>query len=207
SPASISSRRHPASSTASRSIPARDFSTTNDTPGSPSARHSQSCCTARHPTNQEGTTMAKRTEKKPFVSKSERLEGKIKAVTPISSLTVSDLVNVLGQLGTGKNVWDGKDWQKDDFDGPNKPWKEGKEINKDIIDKGKEKDFKEHKDKREIKELKAEKIENDGVFDPFTQPDPRIDQVIRALTGMSTRIDQLADQIRALTKNGRSRRP
>lgn len=145
--------------------------------------------------------MAKRSDKQPFVSKADRPEVKIKSDTPLNQLNVRELVSILGQLGTGKDFWDGKDWQKDDFDGQNKPWKEGKEI-KDK-DKEKEKDFKEHKDKREIKEIKAEKIEHDGVIEPGPHiPDPRIDQLIRALTGMSSRIDQLADQIEALKKKG-----
>ena len=109
-----------------------------------------------------------------------------------------DLATILGQLGTGKDFWDGKDWQKDDFDGQNKPWKEGKE-GKEFKDK-ETKEFKDGKEKREIKELKAEKLELDGVFDPQSQPDPRIEQVIRALSGMSAKVDQLADQIEALKK-------
>ena len=70
-------------------------------------------------------------------------------------------------------------------------------------DKEKEKDKdKEHKEKREIKELKIEKIESDGVFEQQPiGPDPRLEQVIRALSGMSTKVDQLADQIDALKKS------
>lgn len=125
--------------------------------------------------------------KKPFVSQADRPEVRLKSDTPLSDLTVRDLATILGQLGTGKDFRDGKDWQKDDFDGQNKPWKEGKEL-------------KDGKEKREIKELKAEKLELDGVFDPYSQPDPRIEQVIRALSGMSAKVDQLADQIEALKK-------
>ncbi len=112
-----------------------------------------------------------------------------------------DLATILGQLGTGKDFWDGKDWQKDDFDGQNKPWKEGKESKdgKEVKDK-ETKEFKDGKEKREVKELKAEKLELDGVFDPLSQADPRIEQVIRALSGMSAKVDQLADQIEALKK-------
>ncbi|MBI1960319.1 MAG: hypothetical protein HYS36_13960, partial [Candidatus Rokubacteria bacterium] len=117
----------------------------------------------------------------------DRPEVRLKSDTPLSDLTVRDLATILGQLGTGKDFRDGKDWQKDDFDGQNKPWKEGKEL-------------KDGKEKREIKELKAEKLELDGVFDPYSQPDPRIEQVIRALSGMSAKVDQLADQIEALKK-------
>ncbi|HEY1257622.1 MAG TPA: hypothetical protein VGF34_00120 [Stellaceae bacterium] len=144
--------------------------------------------------------------KKPFVAQADRPEVRLKSDTPIRELTVRDLATILGQLGTRKDFWDGKDWQKDDFDGQNKPWKEGKEFKdgKEVKDKDKEKDIKEFKDgkeKREVKELKAEKLELDAVvFDPFSQPDPRIEQVIRALSGLSAKVDQLADQIEALKK-------
>jgi hypothetical protein len=141
--------------------------------------------------------MAKRTRKQSFISKAERPEIKLKSDTPISGLTIRDLVTILGRLGTGKDFWDGKDWQKDDFDGPIK-WKDEKEFK----DKEKEKDKdKEHKEKREIKELKLEKIESDGVFEQQPiGPDPRLEQVIRAVSGMSAKVDQLADQLDALKK-------
>jgi hypothetical protein len=147
--------------------------------------------------------MAEKPGKKPFISQSDRPEVRLKSDTPLSDLTVRDLATILGQLGTRKDFWDGKDWQKDDFDGQNKPWKEGKEFKdgKEVKDKDKEtKEFKDGKEKREIKELKAEKVELDGVFEPLSQPDPRIEQVIRALSGMSAKVDQLADQIEALKK-------
>jgi len=148
--------------------------------------------------------MADKPSKKPFVSQADRPEVRLKSDTPIRDLTVRDLATILGQLGTGKDFWDGKDWQKDDFDGQNKPWKEGKEgkeskDGKEVKDK-ETKEFKDGKEKREIKELKAEKLELDGVFDQQLQPDPRIEQVIRALSGMSAKVDQLADQIEALKK-------
>ena len=145
--------------------------------------------------------MAKR-EKAPFVSKADRPAVKLKSDTPINTLTVRDLVTIIGQLGTGKDFWDGKDWQKDDFDGQNKSWKEGKEVK----DKDKEKEIKEgkehkeHKEKREIKEVKAEKLELDGEIFETVKADPRLEQVIRALTGLSAKVDQLADQVQALKK-------
>ncbi len=134
-----------------------------------------------------GHDMAKRTTRKQsFITKAERPELKLKSDTPISGLTIRDLVTILGRLGTRKDFWDGKDWQKDDFDGGIK-WKD-------------EKEFKD-KEKREIKELKIEKIESDGVFEQQPiGPDPRIEQVIRALSGMSAKVDQLADQVDALKK-------
>ena len=140
--------------------------------------------------------------KKPFISQADRPEVRLKSDTPLSNLTVRDLATILGQFGTRKDFWDGKDWQKDDFDGGIK-WKDDKEFKetKEVKDKDKEtKEGKDGKEKREIKELKAEKLELDGVFEPVSQPDPRIEQVIRALSGMSAKVDQLADQIEALKK-------
>jgi hypothetical protein len=147
--------------------------------------------------------MADKTPKQPFVSQADRPEVRLKSDTPLNELTVRDLATILGQLGTRKDFWDGKDWQKDDFDGTNKPWKEGKEI-KDK-DKEKEKEGKEKREKLEkpeIKELKLEKLESDGVFEPVTLPgpDPRIDQVIQALSGLSARVAQLANQVEELKK-------
>ena len=148
--------------------------------------------------------MAKRTTRKQsFITKAERPELKLKSDTPISGLTIRDLVTILGRFGTRKDFWDGKDWQKDDFDGPIK-WKDEKEFKdkEKVKEKEKEKDKdKEHKEKREIKELKLEKIESDGVFEQQPiGPDPRLEQVIRALSGMSAKVDQLADQVGALKK-------
>ena len=126
--------------------------------------------------------MAKRTSsKESFISKADRPEVKLKSDTPISGLTVRDLVTILGRLGTRKDFWDGKE----------------------VKDKDKDKEVKEHKEKREIKELKLEKIESDGVFEqtPGIGPDPRIEQVVRALSGISAKVDQLADQVAALKKS------
>jgi len=148
--------------------------------------------------------MASRTRKQSFIPKADRPELKLKSDTPISGLTIRDLVTILGQLGTRKDFWDGKDWQKDDFDGGNK-WKDVKEFKdgKEVKDKDKElKEHKEHKEKREIKELKVEKIETDGVFEQNPiEPDPRLEQVIRAVSGMTAKVDQLADQVEALKKS------
>ncbi|HET9370282.1 MAG TPA: hypothetical protein VFO19_08540 [Vicinamibacterales bacterium] len=147
--------------------------------------------------------MAKRTGKEPFVSKEDRPAVQLKSDTPVNTLTVRDLVTLLGVVGgTRKDFWDGKSWQKDDFDGPI-IWK--RDI-KEQKDKEKEKDFKEgkehkdHKEKREIKEVKAEKLEVDagGVLE--SSPDPRLEQVIRAVSGISAKVDQLADQVAALKK-------
>ena len=145
---------------------------------------------------------ADKPSKKPFIAKADRPEVRLKSDTPLSSLTVRDLATILGQLGTGKDFWDGKDWQKDDFDGPGNKWKEkgiqgrqGSEGEGQGV-QGRQR----NKEKREHKELKAEKLELDGVFDPASQPDPRMEQVVRALSGMSAKVDQLVDQVEALKK-------
>ena len=53
--------------------------------------------------------------------------------------------------------------------------------------------------------MKLEKLESDGVFEPgiLPGPDPRLDQVIQALSGLTMRVSQLADQVEALKKAGK----
>jgi hypothetical protein len=152
-----------------------------------------------------------KTEKQPFVAQADRPEVGLKSDTPLSELRVRDLFAILGQVGgTGKDFWDGKSWQKDDFDGGVIKSKDGKEYSKDNKDgkDGKEgkdgKDIKDHrKEKHEIKELKLEKLESDGVFEPNLPgpgPDPRLEQVIQALSGLSARVAHLANQVEELRK-------
>ena len=46
--------------------------------------------------------MAKRpARKQSFITKADRPELKLKSDTPINSLTIRDLVSILGRLGTG----------------------------------------------------------------------------------------------------------
>lgn len=148
-----------------------------------------------------------KTAKEPFVSEADRPEVRLKSDTPLSELRVRDLASLLAQVGgTRKDFWDGKDWQKDDFDGPIvvKDWKEDKEFkeykeHKEVKEKDKEKE--KDKDKREIKELKLEKLESDGVFEVGPRrPDPRLEQVIQALSGLTDRVAQLSDQVEELKK-------
>jgi hypothetical protein len=149
------------------------------------------------------------TSKQPFVSQADRPEVRLKSDTPLTELRVRDLAYLLGQIGgTRKDFWDGKDWQKDDFDGPLviKGWKEEKEF-KEYKEKEKEKDKDKEKEKLEkpekpeSKEYKLEKLEGDGVFEAGMRgPDPRLDQVIQALSGLTVRVAQLADQVEELRK-------
>ena len=86
---------------------------------------------------------------------------------------------------------DGKDWQKDDFDGGIKWWDKKDKDWKDKPEKLEKNEKIEKPEKPEIKELKLEKIESDGVFDPRRppRPDPRLDQVIRALAGLTEKVE------------------
>jgi hypothetical protein len=152
------------------------------------------------------------TSKEPFVSQSDRPEVRIKSDTPLSELTVRDLASLLAQVGGGgdnKDFWDGKDWQKDDFDGGSK-WKD-KEKEKEkpekweVVEKPpkweKNEKLEKEKDKREVKETKVEKLESDFVVGPSHQiMDPRLDQVIQALSGLTARVAQLADQVEELRR-------
>src|SRR5688572_1157012 len=142
--------------------------------------------------------------KEPFVSKEDRPEVKISLDTPLSELRVRELSSIVGQI-IGKNPFEvGKTPIKDFFD---KPFPE---VVKDFVKESKpevaEKTLKYEKpekyEKREIKELKAEKIEIDGVFDPGREigPDPRFEKLIEAVSGLSTKVTQLANQMEELRK-------
>jgi hypothetical protein len=147
-----------------------------------------------------------KTSKQPFVSEEDRPELRLKSDTPLTELRVRDLAVLLRLGQTGKQFWDGEDWQKADFDGPMQPkdWKEDKEFKetkefKDHKEKDKEKE--KDKDKREGKELKLEKLESDGVFDVgLRRPDPRLEQIVQAISGLTDRVAQLADQVEELKK-------
>jgi hypothetical protein len=146
------------------------------------------------------------TSKEPFVSQSDRPEVRIKSDTPLSELTVRDLASLIAQVGgDNKDFWDGKDWQKDDFDGGSK-WKD-KEKEKEkpekweIVEKPPKWEKNEKLEKREVKETKVEKLESDFVVGSSQQgPDPRLDQVIQALSGLTARVAQLADQVEELRR-------
>jgi hypothetical protein len=157
--------------------------------------------------------------KKPFVSPEDRPEVKLSADTPIGELRVRDLMTILGTAASGKSPFEvGKTSLKDFFD------KDFPEVAKDFIKEiksekfetkeGKEKESKEKIEKREkfekpekpekpeIKEVKNEKIEREGgVFDAGTpQPDPRIEQLIQAVSGLTKQLGQLANQVEAMKK-------
>ncbi len=157
--------------------------------------------------------------REPFVPKEDRPEVRINLDTPLNELHVRELSAILGFLtGKNPNFEVGKTSLKDFFD------KEFPEVVKDWI-----KDFKSEKfekpekiekpekpeklekpekfekyEKGEFKEVKVEKIENDGVFDPrnLGRPDPRIEQIIQAVAGLTKQVGYLANQVEELKKKG-----
>lgn len=157
--------------------------------------------------------------KEPFVPAEDRPEVRISLDTPLTELSVRDLSAILGFVA-GKNPFEvGKTSLKDFFDKDfpevvkdwlkeaktekiEKPEKPEKFEKNEKLEKGDKPEKNEKLEKREIKELKIEKIETDGVFDPggFPGPDPRIEQIIGAVAGLTKEVGQLADQVRELRK-------
>lgn len=164
--------------------------------------------------------------KQPFVAQADRPEVRIDLDMPINELRVRDLAAILGLVGTHKSPFEGgKTPIKDFFDKPfpeetkdflkeikiekiEKPEKPEKvEKNEKFekpekIEKHEKHEKHEKPEKHELKELKLEKIENDGVFDPgpFRIPDPRLDAVIQAISGLTAQVSQLANQLEELRK-------
>ena len=164
--------------------------------------------------------------KQPFVSPEDRPEVRINLDTPLSELRVRELSTILGSL-IGKNPFEvGKTPLKDFFDKPfpettkdfvkeSKPETFDKQVKvekpekfeKFEKDKDKDKQEKiEKPEKPEIKEVKAEKVEADGVFDPgkLVGPDPRLEQLIQTVTGLTKQVSQLANQVEELRKKVQS---
>jgi len=160
--------------------------------------------------------------KQPFVSQADRPEVRLDLDMPINDLRVRDLAAILGLVG-GKSPFEaGKTSLKDFFD------KDFPEVAKDFVKElkiekvekpekpekfEKNEKFEKHEklekhekhEKPEIKELKLEKIESDGVFDPGgfrPGPDPRLEQVIQTLAGLTKQVSELANQIEELKKKG-----
>lgn len=152
--------------------------------------------------------------KEPFVSPSDRPEVKLNPDAPITELRVRDLAAILGAV-TAKNPFEvGKTSMKDFFD---KPFPEEtkdflKEIKPEKLEKSEIKELKGEKnekfekrekfEKPEIKEFKSEKFE--GVLDPQKGiPDPRIDQLIEAVSGLVKQIGELTNQVDEMKKRAR----
>jgi hypothetical protein len=159
--------------------------------------------------------------KEPFVSKGDRPEVKLKPDTPLSELRVRDLAAIIGAVTKNPNFEVGKTPLKDFFDKdfPEEAKDFIKEIKPEKFEKNELKELKGEKlekyeklekfekaeklEKPEIKELKFEKIEiQEPVFDPrrLPIPDPRIEQLIQTVAGLTQQVGQLANQVEELRK-------
>lgn len=129
----------------------------------------------------QGAQGANEEPREPFVSQGDRPEVRLDPDAPLSELRVRDLAAILGPMaGKNPNFEVGKTGLKDFFDKPSP------EVAKDFL-----------------KEVKSEKLEiAETGFDPtaLPGPDPRLDQVIQAVTGMNTQVSQLADQVAELQR-------
>lgn len=151
-------------------------------------------------------------QREPFVSQGDRPEVRLDPDAPLSELRVRDLAAILGPMASkNPNFEVGKTGLKDFFDKPSPEVAKDflKEIKIEKVEKPEkpekvEKNEKiEKPEKSEIKEAKFEKIETgEGTFDPgsLPGPDPRLEQVIQAVTGMNTQVSQLADQVAELQR-------
>lgn len=152
--------------------------------------------------------------KEPFVPSEDRPQVKISLDTPLTELSVRDLSAILGFMTTKTPFEVGKTPLKDFFD---KDFPEvAKDWNKEIkleknekpekpekFEKNEKLEKNEKQEKREVKEIKVEKLEVDGLAtDPglLAGPDPRIEQIIDAIAGLTTQVGHLADQVRELQK-------
>ena len=142
--------------------------------------------------------------KEPFVPKGDRPEVRINLNTPLGELRVRELGAILGFMaGKNPNFEVGKTSLKDffdkDFPEVAKDWL--KEFKHEKLEKPEKFEKNEKHEKREIKEAKVEKLETDGVFDPGSVvPDPRLEQVIQAMAGLTKQVSILANQLEELRK-------
>ena len=168
--------------------------------------------------SESGARRTSRRSKEAFVPSEDRPEVKIDLDTPLSELRVRELSSILGYMvQKSPNFEVGKGPLKDFFDKPfpevAKDWI--KEIKSEKIEKPEkeklekiekpEKEKLEKLEKPERKELKPEKLEIDIVVEPADKfpPDPRLQQVIEAVAGLSQQVGRLADQVTELEKRTR----
>lgn len=166
---------------------------------------------------------AKDESKQPFVSQEDRPEVRLSPDTPLSDLRVRELAAILSIVaGKSPHFEVGDSPLKDFFDKDDKESvkvKETKYETKEHKDKDKELRYevKQHKDVKEVKmekpeiKEKNEKLEHlekkiemgEAIFEPRTlrEPDPRIEQLILMVTGLTTEVSQLSNQVADLRKD------
>jgi hypothetical protein len=177
------------------------------------------------------TRRGSQSAKEPFVAQADRPEVKIDLETPLSELRVRELSAILGFMtGKNPNFEVGKTSLKDFFDKPfpeiakdwvkeikpekvEKPEKPEKFEKNEKLEKHEKFEKNEKLEKPERKELKhekfekLEKLENDGVLvdqpDFPPGPDPRLEQIIQVVSGLTEQVGRLANQVDALEKKMR----
>lgn len=157
--------------------------------------------------------------KQSFVSKEDRPEVRINLDTPLSELRVRELGSILGFLASKnpnfevgktpiKDFFDkdfpevAKDWIKDaKTEKIEKPEKPEKFEKLEKLEKHEKLEKLEKYEKHEKLEREPIKLEREPVFDPgVLGPDPRLQQVIQALAGLTAQVSQLANQVEELRK-------
>jgi hypothetical protein len=155
--------------------------------------------------------------KEPFVSREDRPAVRISLDTPLGELRVRELSAILNFMANkNANFEVGKTPLKDffdkDFPEVAKDWV--KEIKIEKIEKPEkpekleknekfEKNEKLEKHEKFEKPEKFEKLESgEGVVNPgpIPGPDPRIEQIIQAVSGLAKQVAQLANQVEELRK-------
>jgi hypothetical protein len=175
----------------------------------------------------EPTAGANPESREPFVPPGDRPAVQINLDMPLGEMRVRDLTAILGLMaGKNPNFEVGKTSLKDFFDKPfpevakdfvkelkiekiEKPEKPEKVEKNEKLEKPEkvekiEKNEKfEKPEKSEIKEAKSEKIETgEQVLDPrnIVGPDPRMEQVIQAVSGLTNQVQQLVNQVEELRR-------
>jgi hypothetical protein len=146
--------------------------------------------------------------KEPFVSAEDRPDVRINLDTPITELKVRDLAAIFGQ-GSQKDPFEDplKAFFDKDFPEVAKDWTTDKPALWDKPPKSDKHEKLEHKERKEfIKEIKVEKLEAEGGFQTGRPigPDPRIDQVIAAVSRLTHQVSELADQVKELRERNQS---
>jgi hypothetical protein len=142
--------------------------------------------------------------KEPFVSRGDRPDVRLEPDTPIGELRVRDLLSILGAMATKIPDFEvGKSDLQEFFDKDFPEVVKGlKELKPEKLDKSEVKEFKgEKNDKLEIREVKfRDKVKLEQFEPQRPQQNPRLEQLIHAVSGLAKQVSQLADQVEELQK-------
>jgi hypothetical protein len=142
----------------------------------------------------------------PFVAKEDRPEVRLTPDTPLSEIRLRDLPSILGVLASknpefeiGKTSLGDFFDHKEDFDDVIKSPEKQYEKDPDTDPKAEKVEKLEKLEKLEIDHHSKNVRAEGGVAVGYrTRTDPRMDDVIRVLTGLRTEVRHLADQMQEL---------